>query len=116
MWEEGTEVQTPLAACTTVPTLRKPRRVGQPVIYSVENWPGQPPFQVGAFSTDIKDLGNGTVQYTMYNKADWTSLLGGINFGRGDHERAPVFPMAPMHRYGGNVRQMFQGIGPNPCN
>jgi len=77
--------------------------------------PNNTAFQVGAFSFDINDMGDGTVQYTMYNKAGWHSLLGGLNGSLGDHDRQPALPMHKMSRYGGNVRQMFQWRGPKPC-
>jgi RHS repeat-associated protein len=77
--------------------------------------PGNTAFQVGAFSFDITDMGDGTVQYTMYNKAGWHSLLGGLNGNLGDHDRQPAFPMHKSSQFGGNVRQMFQWRGSKPC-
>jgi RHS repeat-associated protein len=77
--------------------------------------PSNTAFQVGAFSFDINDMGDGTVTYTMYNKAGWHSLLGGLNGSLGDHDRQPALPMHKMRQVGGNVRQMFQSRGPKPC-
>lgn len=85
--------------------------------YLLTAWnPGSTAFQVGAFSADLQDNGNGTLTYTMYNKAGWHSLFGGLNFGIGDHELQPAFPMHMMSQFGGNVRQMFQATIANPCN
>jgi hypothetical protein len=75
--------------------------------------PSNTAFQVGAFSFDITDMGDGTVQYTMYNKAGWHSLLGGLNGSIGDHDRQPALPMHNMTQHGGNVRQKFQWGGQN---
>ena len=86
-----------------------------PAYLTTTNDPSSTAFQVGAFSTDVRDLGNGTVQYTMYNKAGWHSLMGGLNPPSWDHDRQDAFPMHEMNRFGGDVRQMFQGTGPNPC-
>lgn len=77
--------------------------------------PSNTAFQVGAFSFDITDMGDGTVQYTMYNKAGWYSLTGGLNRGRGDHDRQPAFPMHEATQFGGNIRQIFQSRRPKPC-
>lgn len=77
---------------------------------------GNTAFEVGAFSFDINDMGNGMVRYRMYNKSGWHSLLGGLNGSYGDHELNPDFPMHEIHGYGGNVRQMFEWIGPKPCD
>src|SRR5260221_7112865 len=57
---------------------------------------GSAAFQVGNFSTDITSNPDGTVTYTMYNKAGWTSLLGGTNFGHGDHENDPFTDLPGM--------------------
>jgi hypothetical protein len=84
--------------------------------YLTDTWdPSNTAFQVGAFSFDINDLGSGNVQYTMYNKAGWHSLLGGLNGSLGDHDRDSAFPMHHMGKFGGNVRQMFQWQGKKPC-
>jgi RHS repeat-associated protein len=77
--------------------------------------PSNAAFQVGAFSFDITEMEDGTVQYTMYNKAGWYSLLGGLNFGLGDHDRESSLPVQEMNGFGGNVRQMFQWKGKKPC-
>jgi hypothetical protein len=77
--------------------------------------PGNTAFQVGAFSFDIEELSDGTVQYTMYNKAGWHSLLGGLNGDLGDHNRDAPFPMEEHYKVGGNVWQIFQWRGKKPC-
>lgn len=79
--------------------------------------PSSAAFQVGAFSTDITSNPDGTVTYTMYNKAGWHSLLGGLNGSHGDHENDPFtdFPnVDENHGFGGNVRQKFTWTGPKP--
>jgi RHS repeat-associated protein len=78
---------------------------------------GSTAFEVGAFSTDITENSNGTVTYNMYNKAGIHSLLGGLNFGHGDHEYDPYTHLPNMdesHGVGGNVRQLFTWTGPKP--
>ena len=77
--------------------------------------PSSAAFQVGAFTTDVQQMPDGGVQYTMYNKAGWHSLLGGLNMGIGDHNVQAALPMHDMDQFGGNVRQVFVGDGPNPC-
>ncbi len=77
--------------------------------------PSNTAFQVGAFSFDITDMGDDTVLYTMYNKAGWYSLTGGLNLGMGDHDRQPNVPMHMANQFGGNVRQIFKWRGPKPC-
>ena len=86
-----------------------------PAYLTTTNDPTSTAFQVGAFSTDIQEMPDGTLQYTMYNKAGWHSLLGGLNGNIGDHDRQAAFPMHEQHDFGGNIRQMFRGTGPNPC-
>lgn len=79
---------------------------------------GSAAFQVGNFSTDIKQNPDGTITYTMYNKAGWTSLLGGANFGHGDHENDPFTDLPNIdanHGFGGNVRQKFTWTGSKPA-
>jgi hypothetical protein len=86
-----------------------------PAYLTTTNDPTSTAFQVGAFSTDIHEMPDGTLQYTMFNKTGWHSLFGGLNGNIGDHNRQGAFPMHGMHDFGGNIRQMFKGTGPNPC-
>jgi RHS repeat-associated protein len=76
--------------------------------------PSSAAFQVGAFSTGITENADGTITYTMYNKADWHSLSGGISPDSWEHE-TDAMPMHEINGVGGSVRQMFQWTGAKPA-
>jgi hypothetical protein len=52
-------------------------------------------------------MGDGTLQYTMYDKAGWHSLLGGLNGNLVTTNRQRALPMYKSWQFGRNVRQMF---------
>ena len=76
--------------------------------------PSNTAFEVGAFSFDINDIGDGMVQYRMYNKSGLHSLIGHFPFIH-DHELPPDSSMQETHSFGGNIRQLFEWQGPKPC-